>query len=440
MAGEWFPATLGDYIEVKHGFAFDGEYFSDEDNRKVLLTPGNFEIGGGFKGNKLKYYNGPVPEDYMLKSGDIIVTMTDLSKQSDTLGYPARVPRKNDYIFLHNQRLGKIIIKSEEIDKSYLYHLLRSNEYREEILASASGTSIKHTAPRRIECFKFLMPPKLEQIGIAGILDCLENKIELNQRMNDTLEGIAQVLFKSWFVDFEPVKAKVEGFQPEGLSDDFSALFPDSFEDDKPKEWSEESIYSCAEYINGAAYKDMHFSNSQDALPVIKIAELKNGVGQGTKYTNTDLGKKYLINTGEILFSWSGSPETSIDTFLWVGGAAWLNQHIFRVVTQLREKRTFVFFLLKHLKPVFIATAKNKQTTGLGHVTVQDLKRLRIVYPSTEVLQAFAAIATPILDRLQHNLEQIALLSNLRDELLPKLTSGKLRVDEISETLEALAL
>jgi len=365
--------------------------------------------------------------------------MTDLSKQSDTLGYPACIPQKNDYIFLHNQRLGKIIIKSKEINKSYLYHLLRSNEYREEILASASGTSIKHTAPKRIESFKFLMPPKSEQIEIAAILDCLENKIEFNHQMNKTLETIAQTLFKSWFVDFDPVKAKAEGCEPEGLSDDFAALFPDSFEDDKPKGWSEESIYSCAEYINGAAYKNMHFSDAQDALPVIKIAELKNGVGQGTKYTNTDLGKKYLIDTGEILFSWSGSPETSIDTFLWVGGAAWLNQHIFRVVTQSPETRTFVFFLLKHLKPVFIATAKDKQTTGLGHVTIQDLKRLKIVYPSIEVLRAFAAIATPILDRLQRNLEQIALLSSLRDELLPKLISGKLRVGEISESVEALA-
>jgi len=269
--------------------------------------------------------------------------------------------------------------------------------------------------------------------------DPLDNKIELNQRMNDTLEGIAQALFKSWFVDFDPVKAKAEGHKPEGLCDDFAALFPDSFEDGKPKGCSEESIYSCAEYINGAAYKNMHFSDAQDALPVIKIAELKNGIGQGTKYTNTDLGEKYLINTGEILFSWSGSPETSIDTFLWVGGAAWLNQHIFKVVTQSPETRTFVFFLLKHLKPVFIATAKNKQTIGLGHVTVQDLKRLKIVYPSIEVLRAFAAVATPILDRLHHNLEQIALLSSLRNELLPKLISGKLRVVEISETVEALA-
>jgi type I restriction enzyme, S subunit len=119
--------------------------------------------------------------------------------------------------------------------------------------------------------------------------------------------------------------------------------------------------------------------------------------------------------------------------------AAWLNQHIFRVVTQSPETRSFVFFLLKHLKPVFIATAKNKQTTGLGHVTIQDLKRLKIVYPSIEVLKAFADIASPILDRMQCNLEQIALLGSLRDDLFPRLISGKLRVGEISETVEALA-
>lgn len=126
MGSEWHSARLGDYVEVKHGFAFEGEHFIENDNGKVLLTPGNFKIGGGYKGDKLKFYNGHIPEDYVLKDGDIIVTMTDLSKQSDTLGYPALVPQNESHIFLHNQRIGKIILKSEEINKSYLYYLLCS--------------------------------------------------------------------------------------------------------------------------------------------------------------------------------------------------------------------------------------------------------------------------------------------------------------------------
>src|SRR5690606_7719568 len=129
-----------------------------------------------------------------------------------------------------------------------------------------------------------------------------------------------------------------------------------------PKGWKNKSLYDFATYINGAAYKDMYFTASADALPVIKIVELKYGLTESTKYTNTNLGDKYIIDTGDILFSWSGSPETSIDTFLWVHGKAWLNQHIFKIVCVNAEERAFVYSMLKYWKPVFIAIGKNKQT------------------------------------------------------------------------------
>src|SRR6266487_3017448 len=87
MADEWPTFALGNLIEIKHGFAFQGEFFRDEAPGDILLTPGNFAIGGGFKDDKLKYYNGPVPEQFVLNEGDLLVTMTDLSKTGDTLGY-----------------------------------------------------------------------------------------------------------------------------------------------------------------------------------------------------------------------------------------------------------------------------------------------------------------------------------------------------------------
>jgi type I restriction enzyme S subunit len=92
MAGEWEETSLAAVMDVKHGFAFPGENIRDEPPGDILLTPGNFAIGGGFKGDKFKYFDGEVPADYVLNEGDLIVTMTDLSKQADTLGYPALVP------------------------------------------------------------------------------------------------------------------------------------------------------------------------------------------------------------------------------------------------------------------------------------------------------------------------------------------------------------
>ncbi len=104
------PTTLGDYFSVKHGFAFKGEYFTEEPTPDVLVTPGNFAIGGGFQDDKLKYYAGPVPDEYVLHAGDLVVTMTDLSKAGDTLGYPALIPDSPGRRYLHNQRIGLIEI------------------------------------------------------------------------------------------------------------------------------------------------------------------------------------------------------------------------------------------------------------------------------------------------------------------------------------------
>ena len=116
---------LGDLVSIKHGFAFKGEFFSTHPTQYVLLTPGNFHIGGGFKSDKNKYYNGPIPSEYILKQDDLIVTMTDLSKEGDTLGYSALIPSDLKQKYLHNQRIGLVQInKPDLLDKHYLYWFL----------------------------------------------------------------------------------------------------------------------------------------------------------------------------------------------------------------------------------------------------------------------------------------------------------------------------
>ena len=142
MASEWCEVKLGELIDIEHGCAFKGEFIHDEPNGDVLLTPGNFSLGGGFKGDKFKYYRGPVSQEYVLRERDLLVTMTDLSKQSDTLGYPAIVPACPDgRRYLHNQRLGKISLKDPaKTYARYVYYVMCSAEYRHEVLASATGT------------------------------------------------------------------------------------------------------------------------------------------------------------------------------------------------------------------------------------------------------------------------------------------------------------
>ena len=179
---------LGEALHIKHGYAFKGEFFSDGETENILVTPGNFKIGGGFKSDKLKYYSGEVPTGYILQTHDVIVTMTDLSKEADTLGYSAVVPAITGKKLLHNQRLGRVTCKSNSADIMFINWLLRTEEYRWQIIGSASGSTVSHTSPSRILEYPFLLPPLPEQRAIAGVLSSLDDKIGLLHRQNKTLE------------------------------------------------------------------------------------------------------------------------------------------------------------------------------------------------------------------------------------------------------------
>jgi len=338
------------------------------------------------------------------------------------------------------QDMVAIRANEEIVDPKYLFALLRSPSTQARILNMHVGTLIPHFKKGDFKNLYFDIPNDKDiQKAIGEIYFRFSEKIELNRRMNQTLEGIAQAIFKSWFVDFDPVRAKAAGQQLPGLASYIADLFPDAFEASElgkiPREWKYRSLYSCAQYINGAAFRSSDFSPDWSGLPIIKIAELKKGITAKTKFTSKELKSKYLLNNGDILFSWSGSPKTSLDVFLWSGGPAWLNQHIFRVIPNRSIERSFIYSLLRYLKPTFIEIARNKQTTGLGHVTMRDMKDLQVVLPPDEILEAFHRIAGPLLDRVYCNMVESHTLTQLRDTLLPKLISGELRVPDAERFL-----
>ncbi|MGK7958141.1 MAG: restriction endonuclease subunit S [Crocosphaera sp.] len=191
----WEVIKLEKLIDIKHGYAFKGEFFSTEPQGDILLTPGNFAIGGGFKEDKFKYYVGEVPDEYILQEGDLLVTMTDLSKASDTLGYPAFIPPEKEYRYLHNQRLGKIIFKSHiPVTNLYLYYLLRTDAYRHEVLASATGTTVKHTSPNRIQAFEFPFPNNNLAFKFDSLVKPFYQKHSYNNLQSETLANIRDTL------------------------------------------------------------------------------------------------------------------------------------------------------------------------------------------------------------------------------------------------------
>jgi len=187
----WRKVTLDDVIWIKHGYAFKGKYFCDEKTDFLLVTPGNFSIGGGFQ-EKPKYYNGQIPKDYILKKDDVIVTMTDLSKEGDTLGYSALVPETEKY--LHNQRIGLVSVKTDAPLKEYIYWLMRTREYQRFIVNHASGSTVKHTSPKTILTYPFVMPDNHTLQTISNTLRIINQRVSLNNAESERLATLRDAL------------------------------------------------------------------------------------------------------------------------------------------------------------------------------------------------------------------------------------------------------
>ena len=374
---------------------------------------------------------GESESHYYLKPGDLL-----FARQSLVLSGAGQCS-----IFLGNtsptvfeSHLIRCRLDASRVSPAFYFYFFKSQDGRRAIEtiveqgAGASGIRGSDLVNLKVPC-----PSKSIQEEIALTLGTLDDRIALLRETNVTLESVAQALFKSWFVDFDPVRAKMEGRVPDGVDEATVALFPHELEESAlglvPRGWGDSPVYELATYINGAAYKAFAPNADRRGHPIVKIAELKAGVTPQTAYSDVDMPSKYLIETGDILFSWSGNPDTSIDTFVWVHEPAWLNQHIFRVLPSC--ERSFVLQMLRHLRPVFTELARNKQTTGLGHVTVADLKRLHCIKPPPAVLKQFDQVAQPIQEKILSNEQQAQTLSTLRDTLLPRLISGQLQLPEV---------
>lgn len=422
MGSDYRDVTLSEVIDVKHGFAYAGEDITDEVQRDILFTPGNFAIGGGFKGDKYKYFKGDTPDEYVLNDGDLVVTMTDLSKQTDTLGFPALVPKLKGHRFLHNQRIGKVVIKNTAaIDKLYLFFLLKTQGYRNEILAGATGTTVKHTAPGRIMSYKTRIPPLSEQKRVAGILGALDDKIELNRKINETLEQMAMALFKSWFVDFDPVHAKAAGRPPAGVDKATADLFPDSFVDSElgqvPKGWRTGKISEEFSLTMGQSPSGESFNQESKGIPFY----------QGS----TDFGFRFptrrIFSTSPTRHAKEG--DTLVSVRAPVGDINMANEDccIGRGVAAIRHKtgaRSFTYYATYNLKTHF--SKFEAEGTVFGSINREGFENLPLTIPPEEVVAAFERIAKPIDEKILLLTKQSKNLSSLRDSLLPKMLSGEI--------------
>jgi type I restriction enzyme S subunit len=402
----WKETTLGEVAEVQNGYAFKSDEFS---SAGIPIIKIKNIASGRITLDDLDYFEGSAVglDHYFIKRNDILVSMTGshITQLSSAVGKLAKYDL-NEAALL-NQRVGKIYPIKGKSDNSYLYYLLSQSTVQIFWGNKAGGSANQaNISPNIIKSYNFLLPPLSEQKAIAAILSSFDDKIELLRRQNKTLEAIAQTIFKELFVKFtvNGKKLKVNS------------------KTDLPDGWTHKGLDEIADFLNGLPLQKYLPENEDDILPVIKIRELKSGITEQTDKASKKIEPQYIIDNGDVLFSWSGS----LDIVLWCCGKGALNQHLFKVTSKKYPKWFYYYWILEHL-PFFKSIAEAKATT-MGHIQRHHLAEALVAVPDNGFIAFADSKIKPIFEHIILNNSQIQTLSKLRDALLPKLMKGEIRV------------
>ena len=360
-----------------------------------------------------------------IQAGDVLITI---------VGSVGQVAIVSDELSGWNIARAVAMIRPKKPSLSRWISLVLRSPDAQYQLGVAANTTVQTTINLKdLRQLRIPFPDESERSSIAHILGTLDDKIELNRKQNETLEAMARALFKAWFVDFEPVRAKLEGRWQRGqslpgLPAHLYDLFPERLAESElgeiPEGWEMRSLDSIANYLNGLALQKFPPESETEFLPVIKIAQLRAGNTNGADKASTQIKPEYVVVDGDVLFSWSGSLEVEV----WNGGRGALNQHLFKVTSNEVPKWFYFFATRQHLSD-FRAIAAGKATT-MGHIQRKHLTDARIAVAPPESMKQFDAVIASQFDRLVSNAQQSRSLAQLRDTLLPKLISGELRIPD----------
>lgn len=418
MREGWKEVKLGEIINIKHGYGFKGEFFSDEETENILLTPGNFNIGGGFKADKLKYYAGPINENFILNENDVIVTMTDLSKMADTLGFSAKIPRDSSKKYLHNQRIGLVELINNTFDLDFIYWLLRTESYQRYIAGSAIGATVKHTSPNKIYTAKVQVPESKEtQRKIAKILSNYDDLIENNLKRIKILEEMAQQTYEEWFVrmrfpGYETIKINETTGLPEGWERVKIENLCTVSGGGTPSKNNEE--YWINGDINWFTPTDLTKNNSL----VITESELKtNSLGISKSSAKVLEANSFVMTS-----------RATIGIFSLLDKPFSTNQGFINVTPNDENLKGYLLYN-------FITRVDQLKGLATGatfpELSKSKFKVLDIVKPNKEILNNFSMYFEIITKQLFNLTYQNHRLREARDILLPRLMMGLLNVEDI---------
>lgn len=350
-----------------------------------------------------------------VKKGDVFLTRTSETVKELGMSCVALKDYKNATFNGFTKRLRPN--GNFEIVPEYAGYYFRSSKFRNEVTALSSASTRASLNNEMIGRLQILLPSKIEQEEIAAVLICLDRKISNLRQQNETLERIAQTLFKHWFVDFEFPNEDGKPYKSSGGEMVRSEL------GEIPAGWFIEPLDEVANFLNGLALQN-YPAKSDNYLPVIKIREMKAGITANTEKASFEIPSQYVIDNGDVIFSWSGS----LEIIIWCFGKGALNQHLFKVSSTKYPKWFYYLWNLEHLNH-FRAIAKSKATT-MGHIQRKHLSEALCYVPDDSQLRIMNSTMSPILEKLIKNSLQIQTLIKARDVLLPQLMSGKLRITE----------
>jgi type I restriction enzyme, S subunit len=368
---------------------------------------------------------------YKPVAGDIVITRVG------TYGVTARVTGKT---FCLGQNTAAIIPKS--INSRYLYAALNSEFVRAQIEAGVVGSTQKTLSLKHIKALMIPRCGRAQEAEIASTVGALDDRITLLRETNATLEAIAQALFRSWFVDFDPVHAKMQGRPPEGMDESTAALFPDSFEDSElgavPRGWRVHSFRETIQIIGGGTPKTSNPVFWSGDIPWFSVVDAPAPsdvfvVDTEKRITQAGLNgsSTKLLPTGTTIISARGT----VGRLALTGRPMTMNQSCYGL-RGLAGDSYFTYFSTKRLVEQLKQRAHG---SVFDTITQESFSGVLVSTPDSKIIHAFESSIDSLMLRIRENLTQTQTLATLRDTLLPRLISGALRLPEAESLIEAVA-
>lgn len=435
MIASFTTEKIGRFASVQGGYAFKSDDFVNFGIPVLKIK--NVRLRE-VDTTELAYVSSDVAEAaarYYCKFGDLLISMTGSGPQApnSVVGRTARFTGPND-TYLINQRVGRIVLKdSRRLDARYLFYILTHPEYQWRLVSIATGSANQaNISGAQIENLEIPVPPLKDQRTIAKILGTLDDKVELNRKMNQTLEAMARAIFKSWFVDFDPVRAKAEGRDP-GLPADIAALFPDSFEDSEvgeiPKGWSIRLFSEIVQIIGGGTPKTTVAEYWGADIPWFSVVDAPADSDVFVINTDKTISQAGLDNSAARLLPVGAtiiSARGTVGKVALVGVSMAMNQSCYGL-RGIEAGPAFTYFATRTLVSLL---QQHGHGSVFNTITRDTLAGVSSIAPPEAVLDAFEPVVAPFLQRIKCNLLESRTLAAMRDALLPKLLSGEIRVKD----------